>query len=143
MAESTIEERVAIIETEVTSLKHSHKTLQATIQCIHDKVHQTERHIVRQNGALPHMQNKLEEIAETQSELSDAIEATNNIFDEHKLESAKFRMKVGILWSIIVAVGMSLLGIGGKLAYDGIKKELNKVEVIEKTVNYDVQSKEE
>jgi len=91
-----LETRVSVLETESKHVKESLHELKETTEEIYDLVYAVKENQDKQNGALPKMCIKMEEMEEAQRKYIIKQEVTG--------------AKVKIIWTIVGVVGTGLVG---------------------------------
>lgn len=98
-----LNERVSVLEVKIENMEETLKRLD-----INQKEHaeitlQIKERLDKQNGLIPHMAESVREIADSQKELMKQMNA-------EAVDDASAKVKLGILWALVGAIGMGLLG---------------------------------
>lgn len=137
----TADERLAVVEVEVKGLEagldrlhERHVKLGSTVGEIHTQVYGIKEDIAKANGALPHMTEKLDQVIATQTLQTASMQVDRDARNNERVAAAEQKIRVRIIWAILAAIGMAMLGITGKLSYDYLKDKVTIQPVIEMVI---------
>lgn len=98
-----LEPRVAVLETETETLKRANSHQWAKLDQIQDDLVEVKEHLAHQNGAFPHMQARLDEVAV-------AVGKLVVVHQDEEVEQAKITTKTKIYLGIAALIGAAILG---------------------------------
>jgi uncharacterized protein YoxC len=98
-----MEPRVAVLETDVATLKGQTSQQWAKLDKIQEDVGEVKEHLAKQNGAIPHMQTDM-------TELKTMLGSLTEKHHSDEVSSAKLNTKNKIYLGIAAVVGGALIG---------------------------------
>lgn len=98
-----LSERVSVIEVKIENMEEALQRL-SRVQEEHQNITlQIKERLDKQNGIIPHMAEDIRNMSVRQEEL---IKGAN----EHAVSTAASKVKMGIMWALVSAFGMGVLG---------------------------------
>lgn len=98
-----LETRVAVLETEFNNMEEALKRLDVSQKEHQDITLQIKERLDKQNGLIPHMAESLKAVATVQNQMMTKM-------NEEAVRGAGTKVKLGIMWAVLSAIGMGVLG---------------------------------
>jgi len=105
-----ISARVSILEVKSENVEKTLEKLGANLSENYKVTIQIKERLDKQNGALPHLVDDVQDLKEVQSKMFNSL-------IQHVILDAENRTKLNILWGVIATIGVAVVGLVIKLLY--------------------------
>jgi hypothetical protein len=98
-----LEIRVVILETKTSSMESKFEKMENRLEQTHELVLEIKERLDKQNGWIPHLQQDIHALKESQIQL-------NTILNKNGVEDKEQSTRLKVIWGVMTAIGSAIIG---------------------------------